>query len=209
MRISKLEPSKRKKGRWLVWLENEELIRVGENEMISFSLYAGMDLDEEALEALRRSAKLTGFKEYALNLLSVRPVSRHELRQKLEEKDCPPDQAVEITDRLTELGYLNDEAYAVTVVRHYAAKGYGPYKIRDELWRRGVPREYWDGAMEQREDPAEAMDAFIAQKLRGVENPGPKELKKVSDALARRGYSWNEIHEALRRYGADVDEKSV
>ena len=33
------------------------------------------------------------------------------------------------------------------VVRHYAAKGYGPRKIRDELYRRGVPREFWEDAM--------------------------------------------------------------
>ena len=165
-----------------------------------------MDLDEETLENLRQSAKLTGFKEYALNLLSVRPLSRHELRQKLEEKDCPPGEAMEIVDRLTELGYLDDEVYAATVVRHYAAKGYGGYKIRDELWRRGVPREYWDGAMEQREDPSEKLDAFIAQKLRGAVNPERKELKRVSDALARRGYSWEEINAALRRYGAEIEE---
>ena len=206
MRISKLEPSERKKGRWLVRLENEELIRVGENEMIAFSLYAGMELSEERLEELRTSARLTGFKEYALNLLSARPLSRHELRRKLEEKECPPGQALEIADRLTELGYLNDAAYAVTVVKHYTAKGYGPYKIRDELWRRGVPREYWEEAMEQREDPAEKMDAFITQKLRGIENPDRKELKKVSDALARRGFSWEEIHAALCRYDAALGD---
>lgn len=206
MQITKLEPSKRKKGRWLVWLENEELIRVGEDEMISFSLYAGMELDEERLEELRNSAKRTGFKEYALNLLVSRPLSRHELRQKLEEKDCPPAVALEIADRLTELGYLDDAAYAVTVVKHYAARGYGPYKIRDELFRRGVPREYWEEAMEQREDPTEALDAFVSQKLRGVSVADRKSLKKISDALARRGYSWEEIHGALRRCGAQVED---
>lgn len=202
MQITKLTPSKRKQGRWLVWLENDELLRVGENEVIAFSLYAGMELDEKTLEELRQSAKLTGFKEYALDLLASRPLSRHELRQKLEEKDCPPGQALEIADRLTELGYLDDAAYAVTVVRHYAAKGYGPYKMRDELFRRGVPREYWQEAMEEGGDPAEAIDAFVERKLRGIEQPDRKDLKRVSDALARRGYAWSDISAALERWGA-------
>lgn len=206
MRISKLGPSRRKKGRWLVWLENDELIRVGENEMIAFSLYAGMELDEKTLAALRRSAKLTGFKEYALELLAARPLSRQELRKKLEEKDCPPEQSLEIADRLTELGYLDDAAYAVTVVKHYAARGYGTYKIRDELFRRGVPREHWERAMEERDDPAGAIDAFVERKLRGIECPDRKELKRVSDALARRGYAWSDISAALRRYGAEAED---
>ena len=33
----------------------------------------------------------------------------------------------------------------------------------------------------------------------------PRELKKASDALARRGYSWSDIVEGLRRYGAEAE----
>jgi len=206
MKITKLSPSQHKKGRFLVTLENGDLLRVSENEMISFSLYNDKELDDETLERLRQSTSLTFFKEYALNALSARPMSRHELRRKLEEKDCPPGQALEIVDRLTELGYLNDAAYAVTLVRHYTAKGYGPYKIRDELFRRGVPREYWDDALSQAEIPVETIDAFISRKLRGNDHPDQKDLKRVSDALARRGFSWNDISTALRRYGAEIEE---
>lgn len=206
MRISKLEPSKHKKGRWLVRLDNGELLRVGENEMLSFSLYAGMELDVESLTALRQSAQRSGFKEYALDLLAARPLSRQELRQKLEAKECPPEQAAEIADRLTELGYLDDGAYAAAVVKHYSARGYGPYKIREELFRRGVPREYWEDAMEQREDREEVLDALVARKLRDVTEPDRRTLKKVSDALARRGFSWSEISAALRRWGAETEE---
>jgi len=106
---------------------------------------------------------------------------------------------------MEELGYLNDAAYAVNVVRHYSAKGYGERKLRDELYRRGVPRDLWDEALQQAGSPDEALDAFIAKKLAG-KTPDPKELKKVSDALARRGYHWNDISAALRRYGAECDE---
>ena len=55
-------------------------------------------------------------------------------------------------------------------------------------------------------DPAEAIDAFVAKKLKGAAVSDPKELKKVSDALARRGYSWSDISEALRRYGAQWED---
>ena len=103
-----------------------------------------------------------------------------------------------MADRLTDLGLLNDGEYAHTVVRHYAAKGYGPRKLRDELYRRGVPREYWEDALEEREPDGRQIDKLARQKLRDDE-PTRENLKKVSDYLARRGYGWEEISAALDR----------
>ena len=60
-------------------------------------------------------------------------------------------------------------------------------------------------ALEQAADPADSIDAFLQKKLRGARPGDPKELKRASDALARRGYRWDEINEALRRYGAQVE----
>ena len=47
---------------------------------------------------------------------------------------------------LEDIGALDDAAYAASVARHYAAMGYGPVKIRDEFYRRGVPKDLWDEA---------------------------------------------------------------
>ena len=162
--------------------------------------------------------------ERAVGLLSLRPMSRKELLDKLcapprqkkekypyDKLDDGPDQDVlqaqmeavreqaeAVADRLTELGLLNDREYAGMVARHYAAKGYGPRKIRDELYRRGVPREYWEDAVEEREPDESRIDKLARQKLRGAE-PTRENLKKVSDYLARRGYGWEEISTVLDR----------
>lgn len=205
MRISKLEPSKHKKGRFLVHLEDGTLLRVGENELVAFSLYSGLDLDQETRARLESAAHQSGLRDKALNALTARLMSRRELLDKLREKEATEAEAEEIADWLERLGLLNDEEYAKSLVRHYSAKGYGPYKIKDELYRRGVPKDCWDAALEEAEDPTEAIDAFIRQKLRGAA-PDRKGLKKVSDALARRGYRWSDINAALRRYGAEIED---
>ena len=88
------------------------------------------------------------------------------------------------------------------MVRHYADKGYGAKKIQDELYRRGVPRELWADALAQLDDPAETLDRLVAARLKGQE-PTREALKKVSDHLARRGFRWQDISAALRRYGAE------
>ena len=200
MRISKLSASKHKKGRILVQLEGGELLRVGEREVAVFGLYAGKELTAEEKTALENAARESGLKDRALSLLTARPLSRKELTDRLLERaDATEEEAEAVADELERLGLLNDRAYAETLVRHYSAKGYGPYRLREELRRRGVPRAYWDEVLEELDDPAEAIDALLRQKLRG-RTVDRKELKRASDYLARKGYSWTDISAALRHY---------
>ena len=219
-----MEPSKHKEGRWLVWLDHGSVVRVGEGDVVSLGLYAGKELSDAEGEALASAGVRAKFMERAVGLLALRPMSRKELLDKLcapprpkkgkypyDKLDDAPDlealqiqresllnQAEGVADRLTELGLLNDGEYARTVARHYAAKGYGPRKLRDELYRRGVPREYWEDALAETETDEDRIDKLARQKLRG-EEPTRENLKKVSDYLARRGYGWEEISTALER----------
>ena len=230
MKIEKLEPSKHKEGRWLVWLEDGSIVRVGEGDVVSLGLYAGKELSDREGEALAAAGVRSKLMERAVGLLSLRPLSRRELLDKLcapprvkkgkypyDKLDDAPDpdvlrtqaealreQADAVADRLTELGLLDDGEYARTVARHYAAKGYGPRKLRDELYRRGVPRELWEDALAAAEPDERRIDALARQKLREAE-PTRENLKKVSDYLARRGYGWEEISSALERLREECD----
>lgn len=202
MIIEELKPSKRVEGRWLAVLEDGSILRVGEGEVVGFALYAGKELSAEEAERLQDSARRSGLKSRAIELLMRKPQSRRELERKLLEWEASQEEAAAICGRMEELGYLNEAEYAGRIVRHYAAKGFGERKLRDELYRRGIPRELWEEALAQIEDNSEAIDAFLEKKLKGDHDP--KAVKKASDALARRGFHWTEISEALRRYGMEA-----
>ena len=223
MKIEKLEPSQHRQGRWLVWLEDGSLVRVGEGDVVSLGLYTGKELSEPEGEALAAAARQGELNRRALNLLSQRPMSRKELVDKLsapsrrrrtpaQEDALSPDReelerereqrtegALRAADRMEQLGLLNDGEYAGMLVRHYAAKGYGPRKLRDELYRRGVPRQFWEEALEQCPAQEGQLDELVRRRMRGAE-PTRETLKKTSDYLARRGFSWEEISGALERY---------
>lgn len=215
MRINKLVPSQRVTGRWLCYMEDGTILRVAENEVVAFGLYSGLELTEEQLEDVTRAAHEANVREKAMELLATRPLSRRELTDKLTAK--PRDRSKEpmadaelahaIADRLEELGYLNDRAYAHTVSEHYAAKGCGPSRIKEELYRRGVPREYWEEALDGLDAPDDAIDAFLRKKLRGADLADPKSYKRAADALARRGFRWEDIKDGLRRYGGAMEEE--
>lgn len=204
MEISKLAPSQRKKGRWLVHLEDGTILRMDEAVVTDFALYTGKDLDQETLAKVTAAAQKSQLKEKALNMLSVRPLSRKELEKKLLDKEGDPGQISQLSDWLESVGLLNDQAYASTVVNLYSRKGYGSYKVKAELYRRGVPKEFWEEALAEQEDSTQAIDSFLEKKLRDCHGD-PKLVKRATDALARRGYRWSEISEAMERYKAQQD----
>ncbi len=212
MKIAKLAPSNRVEGRWLCCLEDGTILRLSMAEIADFGLYAGLELSGETRGALEGAVEERQVKEKALELLSRRPMSRKELVDKLserprdkEKKALPRETAEKAADRLEELGYLTDAEYAKTVARHYSAKGYGQGRIREELWKRGVPREFWEEAGEEAAAPEEGIDAFLARRFRKGP-PDEKERRRAADALARRGYRWEEIRDGLRRYGETEDQ---
>lgn len=206
MRIDRLEPSRHVKGRFLVHLENGELLKVTEQEVAAFALYTGMELTPERLAELADAGKRSSAKARAASMVGARPLSRKELTRKLEEKGEDPDHVRQAVDWLEELGAVNDAEYAGAVARHYSARGYGPRKIQDELFRRGVPRELWADALEEADGPEAGIDAYLRQKLRGAQPEDPKALKRAADGLIRRGYRWEDVKAGLRRYGAEIEE---
>ncbi len=204
MVIQELKPSQRVQGRWLAMLEDGSILRVGQQEIADFALYAGRELTEEEAAALTAGLRSRQMRERALELLSRKPQSRRELTRKLNEWGAGPEEADAVCDRMEELGYLNEAAYAARIVEVYSARGFGEKKLRDELYRRGVPREEWDEALTRVEDATQAIDDFLQKKLTGWTGDR-KQLQKVTAALARRGFSWSDIRDALARYETGID----
>ncbi len=204
-RIDRLLPPAQPGRPWTAALEGGEFLRLPEGVVADFSLYAGMDLDEEALDSLRERARLLTLREMTVGLLSRRPLSAGLLREKLTAKGAGETQAEEVVRWAEDIGLINDRAYARALVRHCQDKGYGIYKIKDELYRRRVPRTCWDEALTELEEPDAAIDRFLERKL---EDPSDrKQVKRAFDALVRRGFSWQAVSEGIRRAQARRDEE--
>ena len=205
MRIERIEKSKHKQERVLVFLEGGDLLRITGVELLRFGLHKDMELPEELVEELRRSAERSETKARAARLASSRMLSKKELSDRLVKKGTDPQEAQETAQWLADLGAVDDAAYAGVIVRHYAAMGYGPGRVRQELQRRGVPRDLWEDALAQLPDPEEAIDKFLAAKLRG-KTPDRATLQRLSAALQRRGFSWQDIRPALARLDREPED---
>ena len=199
MRIKEVKPSRRKKGRFLVILEDGDILRITEEELLRFGLRSGEELEEETLEALRSSAKTSQVKAQAAGMIGRRALSKSELQRRLIRGGAAEADAQAAADWLEDIGAVDDLAYAAAVVRDYGRRGYGPARIREELRRRGVPRELWEVALEELPDSEDILDDLIRKRCRG-DLSDPREVKRLSDGLLRRGFSWSQVKEALSRY---------
>lgn len=204
-RITKTERLKNSRDRYALYFEDGTKLTVTEALVAKFSLFAGCELGKDELELLKSELGRQSARARAAAMVGARPLSEQELKRKLVQKGASESDAEDAAGWLEEMGAINDAEYALTLVRHYAAKGYGKAKIRDELWRRAVPRELWDEALSEYTANEDGMRRIIEAKLGKAADR--KELKRVSDALYRRGFSWEEIQNALAKYTTDFPEE--
>ena len=189
----------------MVYTEEGDLLRITEAELLQFGLYKGMDLPAELVETLAASAKKSERRSYAARLVSGRMLSQKEVRDKLMRHSADADEAAETSQWLTEIGAVDDAAYAGVIVRHYAAMGYGRGKIEQEFFRRGIAKDLWENALSELPDPADSIRRFIRGKLR--DKPlDPVMSKKLSASLLRRGFQWKDIRPVLNELGQEIEE---
>lgn len=143
-------------------------------------------------------------KKRALRMLERRDYGRDELVNKLVQKGELQQDAEAVADRMVELSFINDENYAAMVVRHYAAKGFGRSRISAELRRRILPRELLDSALEELPDQGDTVIKLLRAKLIS-EQPDRDEIRRASNTLIRRGFSYDQVREALDRLRAEEE----
>lgn len=192
-------------GKFKVCFSDGTELKAGLELITDFSLYKGRVLSEEEYGGMMDASRLSDCKNRALRLIGRRPMSCRELYDKLAEKGESPANAETSVNWLLKLHYLDDMQYAGMLVRHYAAKGYGRKKIQNELYNRGIPKDLWDEAFSEMPDTAETVYKLLRRRLNSPE-PDRNEIKKATDSLYRRGFSWDEIKAALNRFESESED---
>ena len=205
MKIERIEASRHKKGRVLVFLEDGACLRITEQELLDFGLRSGDELDDKTLQRLKEAAGVSNVKATAADLVGKRAMSRRDLERKLQNRGASETEPRYAAEWMEAIGAINDADYAAVLARHCADLGYGPQRVREKLYEKGVPRELWDDALDALPDSAGQIDAFLERKLRG-RVPDQREKKRLCDALLRRGFSWPEVKAGLNRLGSEIED---
>lgn len=204
MKIESLAPSAQPDGPLVCTLETGERLKVPTFLAADLNLYAGRELSEDELSALRAAIARARTRQRAVRILSSTAISRAALEKRLTDKGAVPEDAQDTVQWLDELHLLDDAAVAEQVVQSAVRKGYGRRRIEQILYEKRIPREYWQDALAAIPDMDGALDNFLHRALDG-KAVDDKLLKRTTDALLRRGHSWSDIRAALTRYRADLE----
>lgn len=204
MKIDRIEPVAMQEHLFKLCLSDDSVLKTQDYVIAELGLYAGQELDEADFQQLKKAAGLASAKNRAVRIISAAGVSKQELEHRLKQKGENPADAKEAVRWLSELELLDDEKTARQIVDSAVRKGYGKNRIRQILYEKRIPREFWEQALEQVPEMDDAVDKLLAQRLRGRQ-PDEKEVKRTIDALLRRGHSYEDIRAGLRRYSASLE----
>lgn len=128
-----------------------------------------------------------------LRKLTAAPRSRAQLQDDLRRRNVPDDVAALVLDRFTEVGLVDDQAFAASWVRsRHATRGLSRRALADELRQKGVDDEAILAALDgvDGDDEQAAAEALVAKRLgglRGVDDQAA--TRRLVGMLARKGYS--------------------
>ena len=163
-------------------------------------LAAGDEVDAEEYAARVAEAQRADVYEAALSSLDLCARTRQELRRSLLARGFVSG-AVEATlDRLADSGLVDDRRYAERAVEVSAARPVGVYAVRRKLRAKGVAEEDAEAALDALDDEQQAQAAQAAARSllrRYAQLPAREGRAKLSQALARRGFSWEAVRAAV------------
>ena len=198
-RIEKITAQPDRAGRYTVKLSDGTALRLYRQTLQDFGLYSGKELSPEELQKLQKAAGEMSAKMRAVRIVSASGVTKSDLERRLVQKGESKQDAHQAVAWLDELDILDDSMVAQQVVQKCISKGYGLARAKQALYEKRVPKEYWEAALADYPDQTEKIVEFLQARLK--DGRDERQLRRVTDALLRRGHSYQEIRKALNRLG--------
>jgi regulatory protein len=209
-KITAIEAQKRQPNRVNIHLDGE--FAFGLTRIIAAWLRVGQELSEEKIEQLQAEEARERAFQQAMLFLSYRARSESEIRQNLRKHEYPEPVIEQTITRLRENGLANDKQFARAWVENRST--FRPRSRRlmaMELRQKGLDAEAVSSAVERVDDEALAYEAAQKRAARLKDLEWNEFRKKLSDFLARRGFSysvvapvvtriWNEAHADEHHY---------
>lgn len=147
----------------------------------------------------------------ALRLLGMCDRSRKDLKERLQKKDYSPEATESVLTHMEYLGYIDDRRFSLKFAAEAVKrKNLGPEAVRAGLYHKGVSREVIEATVERifkENDEQDIARRALGKKLeirsKKLEARSKKqearrdEIKRLSDYLRRRGFSYDIIKRTI------------
>ncbi|MBT3318746.1 MAG: hypothetical protein HN948_03760 [Clostridia bacterium] len=199
--ISALEPQKKKKDRYNVYIDGEYSCSLSADSCVVFDIKPGKQIAEDELKRAVMSDNTQFAFDSAISLLSFKMRTRAELTHKLIAKKID-EQAVDAAmQKLDKYGYVNDVEYANEYVQSAIKAGrYGRKVIAYKLKQKGIDDDTLEEVMQAlsgKEEKQAAKKHLLSLNKKYQNEDAYKKRTKIFSALARRGFDYDIINTIL------------
>jgi regulatory protein len=182
-----------------VFIDGQFAIGVSIDVAYNLHLRKGQELSSSDWERLVQAERGSQAWNAALRLLSVRPRTEHELRDRLRRKNFEPSQIDAAIERLRNLDLIDDAQFArlwVANRQHLSPRGAGA--LRQELRAKGVERQIAEQVLADTidaDDERAACEAVARRALHKYANAPDWATfsRRLGGFLQRRGFRWETI----------------
>ena len=203
-RITALKVQKKNPNRVNLYLDGT--FAFGVSRIVAAWLHIGQDLSDEKIVDLQKQETQEAALQKSMLLLSYRPRSEAEIRQKLGEDGFEPEMIANTIDRLRANGLLQDENFARTWIENRGAfRPRSQKMLAYELRRKGIDEDTIQQSLAESSndnDLAYKAAALYARKLARTE--WDEFHRRLLAFLARRGFSYGTSAPVVRRVWNDL-----
>lgn len=187
MKIKKIKRNK-------IYFENGFELKINRNILISYNLKEGKELSEEEYkEMLYELAK-----NKAYFLLTKSSKTKEEIRRKLVNKFLDKNIVNKVIEKLEKDKYIDDYEYIESFI---FSKKYGKARVVFELGAKGIDRRLIEQFYEENEiNEKQFIEKYIPKVKR-------KSLEKIYGFFSRRGFSYEDIKDVLKRYDLGAEDE--
>lgn len=188
------------KSRAVIYVDGIAFLKIKRKDFDELPLVEGDDLNEQEYIDRLCAKQFSPAYETALNLLTARDMTVHDLQNSLKRRGFLAPVTESVCRRLMENHLLDDVRYAQRYVELRQDASIGRYAIKRKLRSKGIDEQTAENVLETLDDESQlAAASQLARKLSKKYENGPPYARKskLSQSLARRGFSWEIIREAV------------
>lgn len=198
MKITKITQQVKRADRYSVFVDEKYSFSLSESALLESKIHSGQELTREQVGEYKKLSADDKLYNQTLRYVAMRPRTAWEIQTYLERKGGSPALTEQILNKLTNIGLIDDEKFALAFVadrrllRHSSRR-----KLIAELKKKHVPSELIERAIgSEKEDERAALSEIIARKRRQSKYQDDLRLMQY---LARQGFNYDDIKAALHK----------
>jgi regulatory protein len=194
MKITNIKQQVKRAVRYAIYVDGKYVLSLGETELLNSGLSIGDELTKPELAKLKKRAGVDKALDNTLRFVAIRPRSQWEIESYLKRKGVDDTYKEEILNKLSNSGFIDDESFARSwVSNRRLLKSISKRRLIQELRVKRIDSVIIDKVLAE----DEVTDIASLQQLIAKKRGKYKDDLKFMQYLARQGYSYQDVKEAL------------